>query len=180
MRYAEANWENVFCLYQVVAETNIRVRKKPKSRAKKVLEKVRPQFELLYGASFPDTPNPKPGQGPFAAASTWPKVGLLKHMGYTTGQENPGDVARRDVLRKCFEGPIPNVHEPEYMKGWGGDKTPNRLSKMAWSLATFANNQILNNSGHVDNASRCWIEDLEWLRKEFYEGHFGFPWPSLP
>jgi hypothetical protein len=60
------------------------------------------------------------------------------------------------------------------------NKTPIRLSKMAWSLASFASNKILMNGGHVDDASRLWKEDLEWLRREFYEGHFGFPWPAYP
>ncbi len=178
LRYAEANWENVFCLYEIVAEASIRVRNNPRSRAKTVLEKVRPQFESLYHDSFPDAPDPKPGPGPFPDPANWPQVGVLKQMGYTTGQDNPGEAARRNILRRCFEGPIPNVHEPEYMRQWGGDKTPVRLSKMAWSLASFANNKILNDNGHVDDASRCWMEDLEWLRKKFYEGHFGFPWPD--
>jgi hypothetical protein len=177
--HAQTNWDDVFCLYQIVAEASIRVWKNPRSRAKKVLEKVRPRLELLYGATFPDDPNPEPGAGPFPDPASWPKVGLLKHMGYTTGQNDPGTNARRKILRKCFEGPIPNVYDPEYMKGWSRDKTPIRLSKMAWSLASFASNRILMNGGHVDDASRLWKEDLEWLRREFYEGHFGFPWPSL-
>jgi hypothetical protein len=133
----------------------------------------------MCGATFPDDPNPEPGVGSFPDSSSWPKVGLLKHMGYTTGKDDPGTTARREILRKCFEGPIPSVHGPDYMKEWGRDKTPIRLSKMAWSLASFASNKILMNGGHVDDASRLWKEDLEWLRREFYEGHFGFPWPSL-
>jgi hypothetical protein len=28
------------------------------------------------------------------------------------------------------------------MKEWGRDKTPTRLSKMAWSLASFASNRM--------------------------------------
>lgn len=35
------------------------------------------------------------------------------------------------------------------------------------------------NGGQVDDASRLWKEDLEWLRTEFYEGHFGFPLAQL-
>ena len=179
IRHAQANRDDVFCLYQIVAEAKIRVWKNPKSRAKKVLKEVKPRLEFVYGATFPDDPNPEIGAGSFPDTSSWPKVGLLKHMGYTTGQDDPGETARREILRKCFEGPIPNVHDQDYMKAWGGDKTPTRLSKMAWSLASFASNKILMNSGHVDNASQLWKEDLEWLRREFYEGHFGFPWPSL-
>jgi hypothetical protein len=101
------------------------------------------------------------------------------HGGYSTGNADPGTAARRKILRKCFEGPVPNVHGPDYMQEWGRNKTLQRLSKMAWSIATFASNQINKNGGHVDEASRLWKEDLQWLRKEFYEGHFGFPWPSL-
>jgi hypothetical protein len=179
LRLAEANWNDVFCLYQIAAEARIRVWKKPKSKANGVLETVRPQLEKLYGHTFPDDPDPQPGPGPFPDASKWPKVGLLKHMGYSTGNADPGTATRRKILRKCFEGPVPNVHGPDYMQEWGRNKTPQRLSKMAWSIATFASNQINKNGGHVDEASRLWKEDLQWLRTEFYEGHFGFPWPSL-
>jgi hypothetical protein len=60
MRHAQTNWDEVFCLYQVVAEARIRVRKNPKSRAKRVLEEVGPRLELMCGATFPDDPNPEP------------------------------------------------------------------------------------------------------------------------
>jgi hypothetical protein len=179
LRHAQTNWDDVFCLYQIVAEARIRVWKRPNSRAKKILQKVRPQLELLCGATFPDDPNPEPGPGPFPDSSSWPKVGVLKHMGYTAGREGPAEPARRKILRQCFQGPIPNVHDPYYMKGWGRDRTLIRLSKMAWSLASFASNRIRMNAGLIDDASRLWKEDLKWLRKEFYEDHFHFPWPSL-
>jgi hypothetical protein len=113
MRHAQTNWDEVFCLYQIVAEARIRVRKNPKSRAKRVLEEVGPRLELMCGATFPDDPNPEPGVGSFPDSSSWPKVGLLKHMGYTTGKDDPGTTARRKILRKCFEGPIPSVHGPD-------------------------------------------------------------------
>ena len=32
--HAQANWEDVFCLYEIVAEAKIRVRENPKSKAK--------------------------------------------------------------------------------------------------------------------------------------------------
>jgi hypothetical protein len=70
----------------------------------------------LYGATSPDDPNPEIGAGPFPDTASWPKVGLLKHMGYTTGEDDPGETARRKILRKCFEGPIPSVHDQDYMK----------------------------------------------------------------
>src|SRR5262245_55170374 len=98
--HAQANWDDVFCLYQIVAEARIRVRKNPNSKAKKVLEEVRPRLEFLYGATFPDDPNPEPGAGSFPDSSSWPKVGLLKRMGYTTGQDDPGTAARREILRR--------------------------------------------------------------------------------
>src|SRR5689334_15816510 len=77
LRDAKTHWDDVFCLYQIVAEATIRVRKNPNSRAKRVLEEVKPQLELLYGATFPDDPNPEPGSGSFPDASNWPQVGLL-------------------------------------------------------------------------------------------------------
>ncbi len=139
LRLAEANWNDIFCLYQIVAEARIRVWKKPKSKANGVLETVRPQLEKLYGHTFPDDPDPQPGPGPFPDASKWPKVGLLKHMGYSTGNADPGTATRRKILRKCFEGPVPNVHGPDYMQEWGRNKTPQRLSKMAIVSRTRCN-----------------------------------------
>src|SRR5690606_12862026 len=112
-------------------------------------------------------------------ADGWPKVGLLKYMGYTAGGDDPGTAARQRVLRRCFSGPIPNVHDKYYMLSWGRNGTPRRLSKMAWSLASFAANRMRMNNGAIDDATRLWKRDLAWLRAEFYEGHFGFPWPRL-
>jgi hypothetical protein len=40
IRHAQANWDDVFCLYQIVAEARIRVWKNPKSKAKKVFEQA--------------------------------------------------------------------------------------------------------------------------------------------
>lgn len=179
LKHAKANWDNAFCLYQLVAESRIRIAKNPTSNAVSVLAEISPRFEELVGVTFPDDPNPEPGSNDFVDANNWPKVGLLKYMGYTTGSDDPGTAARQRILRRCFSGPVPNVHDKDYMRSWGRNGTPRRLSKMAWSLASFAANRMRMNGGAVDSATRLWKRDLAWLRTEFYEGHFGFPWPRL-
>jgi len=179
LQHAKANWDNIFCLYQIVAECRIRVSKNSKSNAASVLAVTLPRFEEMISATFPDEPNSQAGTNPFGDADDWPKVGLLKYMGYTTGNEDPGTAARQRILRRCFHGPISNVHDKDYMLSWGGDATPRRLSKMAWSIASFAANRMRMNNGATDNPTRLWKRDLAWLRTEFYEGHFGFPWPRF-
>lgn len=62
-RVAEENSDDVFTLFAVVAESNIRVRKKPTSKAKKVLEPARERLMELIEFEFPDEPDALPGEG---------------------------------------------------------------------------------------------------------------------
>lgn len=46
-------------------------------------------------------------------------------------------------------------------------------------VASFANNALRKSGGHRTEAVETWSEDVAWLRKTFYEEHFGFPWPDI-
>jgi len=176
---ADQAWDDVFTLLALFFEARIRVRKNPLSAADSVVRKVTPRLAELATRPFPEEPDALPGYGPFGDTSDWPKEGLLAHMGYHVGSRGPGTTRRRALLRSVFEGPLPNVVSPEYMVGWGSDRTLQRLYKLAWSIASFANARLRNTGGEADAAVTSWAEDLDWLRATFYEGHFGFPWPDL-
>ena len=52
--------------------------------------------------------------------------------------------------------------------------------KLAWSIAKFAESRLRKNGGNHDQATRAWVDDLRWLKTEFYEGYFSFRWPLVP
>ena len=178
-RVAEENPDDVFTLFAVVAESNIRVRKKATSKAKKVLDPARERLMELIEFEFPDEPDALPGEGNLGSTVNWPQEGLLSAMGYRVGAKDPGRAARRTILKQVFDGPVVSVWSREYMAEWGQDKSVQRLSKMAWSIASFANNMLKKTGGVPNDAVTSWAEDLEWLRRTYYERHFGFPWPPL-
>lgn len=119
-----------------------------------------------------------PEEGSGNLAPEWPQIGLLKHMGYRVGSNGRPATQRRTILRRVFEEEtLPNVESPEYMEGWGKAASGRRLWKMANSIAAFCrNNKRKRNPSEQSIAE--WEEDLEWLRKEFYTGRFGFEWPT--
>lgn len=128
---------------------------------------------------FPDPPNAVPGEGNLEDPDSWPQVGLLAHMGYRVGSKDPGLSRRRQILERVFRGAIPRVNSADYMREWGADETWPRLYKLAWSIATFGNNELRKKSGRSQLAITTWSDDLEWLRQRFYFSHFNFPWPSM-
>jgi len=176
---AEASLDDALTLFGLLAEANIRLRKNPGSRSIEVTRLVAPRLQELVARPFPEEPDAVPGVGAFGDSYEWPQVGVLRQLGYQVGGRDPGTSTRRKILRRVFEGPIPAVYSPEYMTSWGMDRSVARLQKMAWSIATFAINRLRALGGEPDEACRTWSEDLGWLRSEFYEGHFGSPWPEI-
>lgn len=176
---AQAEWDDVFTLAAIFFEAQLRVRKRPSSRAWTVVDEVGPRLSELLARQFPRDPDARPGQEPFVDSMGWPQVGVLKQHGYTVGAGSPGEAARRAALSHVFRGPLDPIESPEYMEGWGSDQSWTRLHKMAWSIAAFANSRLRRQGGLHDATTRMWSSDLEWLRTTYYEGHFGFPWPDF-
>jgi hypothetical protein len=176
---AEDAWDDAITLYSIWSEATHRVKRNSASRAQNVIDIVQPRLVELLGNIFPREPDPPLGDNSLDT-TTWPQDGLLKHMGYTAGQHDPGTSERRRILRRIFFGPIPNVLDAAYMQQWGRDKSTGRLRKLAWTIASFANNRLRANHGRPDSVADNWCADLEWLRKEIYEGYFDFPWPPVP
>jgi hypothetical protein len=175
---AKQDWDELTTLFAVFSEARQRVTRNPASKATKVIESVEPRLNDLVKNMFPPDPEGEPGVDGLGPVN-WPQVGLLRHMGYTVGQDDPGEARRRAILRRVFHGPIPSVNDPAYMSEWGRDASAKRLHKLAWSIASFCVQRLRRNNGKEDNATHLWKHDLQWLKNEFYIGYFGFPWPTL-
>lgn len=109
----------------------------------------------------------------------WPKVGLLKHMGYKVGNGGIKKVKQRQkILKKVYvSSDLPVVKSRSYMDEWGKAKSCKRLQKMANSLATFYKNARRRHD--PPTLAIChWKTDLDWIHEEFYRGHCSFSWPS--
>ena len=178
LEVAKEDWDEVTTLYAVCSEARVRVMQNPDSKAHQVLEETQPQLERILESLLPPEPEGAKGYDELDAAG-WPKIGVLKRSGYTVGRDDPGEVARRDVLQRVFQQPVPLVFDPVYVAEWGRDGSAKRLRKMAWSIATFCVNRLRANRGEDDALTLRWRRDLDWLRVTFYEGYFGFPWPSV-
>jgi len=120
---------------------------------------------------------PGPGDGGPGDPDTWPKVGLLKYLGYRVGVTGTIQSKRQEILGEVFTSPLPNVHSIECMEEWGSPGSSRRLEKMANSIASFARN-AKRSSLPRETAICDWEEDLAWLKEEFYRGRFTFQWPT--
>ena len=102
-----------------------------------------------------------------------PNTGVLGHLGYKVGERGLKAPERRSILTEVFNSKLPNINSQEYMQGWGQPKSKERLKKMADSMAAFCQSQKRRGN---DLAAFHYEEDLNWLRKKFYAGHFNFRW----
>lgn len=66
----------------------------------------------------------------------------------------------------------------KYMKSWGEPESPKRLKRIADNIASYPGG-MSNRPNPSEQAIEDWESDLEWLRKEFYHGHFTFQWPGM-
>ena len=106
----------------------------------------------------------------------WPDEGVLKNNGYKVGRTGKRREERRRILTKVLTTKLNNVDSLKYMNQWGTPSSGNRLKKMADSVASFARSaQRMNNP--PQQAIADWVEDLDWLKKTYYNGRFNFDWP---
>ena len=105
--------------------------------------------------------------------------GVLSFLGYRVGRSGVGKRKRHAVLVYTFNDRLPMVGSLEYMEEWGKPKSGKRLKKMADSLASFARNGQSNERQDMSEAVNQWIDDLAWLKSEYYDGKFDrkFRWP---
>src|SRR4029434_5950657 len=72
----------------------------------------------------------------FRLSPTPRATGLLKYMGYTTAWIVLAETARHKILRKCFQGPIPNVHE-RFVRFWPGADIVLRPAYWLFTLSVY-------------------------------------------
>jgi hypothetical protein len=102
----------------------------------------------------------------------------LHVLGYRVGRTGEDTVTRRRILRRAFTGELPKVDTIEYMESWGKPGSPKRLKKIADNIASYSGG-MRNRPNPSEEAIEDWESDLEWLREEFYHGHFTFHWPGM-
>lgn len=107
--------------------------------------------------------------------------GMLSYLEYRVGHTHgePTQV-RQAILRRVFEATLPPVFDSAYMLEWGPNGSYVRLQKMAVSIAAFCRNSKRRKDGSREDAIREWEQDLDFLHRHFYVGHFhfGFAWPT--
>ena len=126
---------------------------------------------------WPTTNAPISKYGSSGVQFHWEGEGLLSYVGYKVGHHGESIKIRQSILDAVFHNPLPNVISNEYMNEWGARQTPQRLKKMAESIAAFTRNNKRRDAD-MDEAIRNWEEDLEYLYNEYYVGKFNFGWPE--
>lgn len=143
-----------------------------------------PALEFLAGEAFrwpavtvPDTSSVTP----LAVGDLGVVESPLHVLGYKVGVTSPLDLrGRRDVLRDAFERrELPFVESNSYMSRWGTKRSHQRLWRIATHLAHMLNGPV-GRDYRKPQARRDWIEDLRWLKREFYDRRrFKFTWPDV-
>jgi len=110
----------------------------------------------------------------------WPRIGLMKALGYEVGRSGIQDKKkRRQILKEIYEKEnLPSVKSRAYLSKWGSPHSCARLEKMANSIATFCRNAKRDEKKDKTVAIEHWEEDLEWIKTKFYRDHCQFWWPS--
>ena len=109
----------------------------------------------------------------------WLEEGLLKYMGYRVGgTEGLSKAVRERILVEIFQGGIPPVFPHEYLNEWSDSGTPQRLKKLAETIAALTRNAKRRRDSRMATAVMHWEQDLEFLYYEYYVEKFHFGWPS--
>ncbi len=89
IREAEENWDSLGHLALVATELEYR---KLRQRHRDARVRIVARRDELIDAWFRwMQANAQPGASALPLEANWPQVGVLKHMGYTTGQNGRGD-----------------------------------------------------------------------------------------
>ncbi len=114
-----------------------------------------------------------------AKLSKAPKQGVLKRFGYQVGAQGPMRRERQKILARVFaySGPL-DIEGVDWAE-WGAGESAERLQKICNTLyALKANLERKQARGRNDAAISDYSRDLEFLKTNFYDGCFEFPWPD--
>ena len=110
----------------------------------------------------------------------WVERSPLHLLGYHVGTTSQlTERQRRELLKKCFEAKkleFTDESSEEYQRRWGRGGSAQRLYRMAVHIKWLADGQ--GKDFRKPKARLDWINDLEWLRKNFYHSmKRRFEWP---
>jgi hypothetical protein len=103
--------------------------------------------------------------------------GMLSFFEYRVGNHGLSSDERREILDAIFEQELPPVLDPEVMGTWGEPETPERLRRMARSLAFLTRSAKLREDMDYGAAIADWEDDLDYLYDTYYVDRFDFAWP---
>ena len=104
---------------------------------------------------------------------------MLSFLGYHVGetQPTPRDI-RWCILEYAFEYHLPPLNDLDYFLKWGSPRTPQRLYRLANTLAAFTRNAKRREGMSFTSAIEDWESDLVLLREKYYLNFFRFGWPA--
>ena len=97
--------------------------------------------------------------------ATLPKIGMLRTLGYSVGENGVKTKLRREILDYIMEGPLPIVESPAYTFEWGEPLTNTRFHKLTRSLRAFIDGA--ENREGMEKSMIEWMEDLEYLESMY-------------
>lgn len=118
------------------------------------------------------------GKGVYKAER--PEKGILATLGYHVGNEGVSLSKRRKILDFILTRNLPVVQSPAYMQQWGAPGSPERLWKLASTIAYLAREKRSFKNESYAKAILEWEADMDWLYQEYYlPGQYAFKWPAL-
>ena len=163
---------NPYGLLEILYELAFRSRPGAVQTRELVIERLNELIE----EGFPWPRTTAPTSDGYIDADNWPQKGMLSHLGYHVGESGLYEDNRRNILDFTYTGELPNFNDQSYMDQWAKPRTSARLRKMAESIGAFCRNMKRNDPNSL--AVKEWEADLEYLRNEYYIGHYDFTWPS--
>lgn len=107
----------------------------------------------------------------------------LHKIGYRVGRTDGAPTStRREILDSAFNEKLPHVESKDYMAEWGQPGSRRRLRRIARLIAWQVGGARgrAEKLGHdMSAATRDWLDDLEWMKRDLYEPWMRFRWPDI-
>ncbi|MEZ9819875.1 putative dsRNA-binding protein [Shewanella sp. 10N.286.45.A1] len=107
----------------------------------------------------------------------WPKVGILRAVGYRVGKNGEKQYTRHTLLGYVLSEKLPLVDGKRYMAQWEHPNTTSRLKKLANTIAALTRNAKRKNMDMNISISN-WEADLNWLKEKYYDSDIDWGWPK--
>lgn len=141
-----------------------------------------PALEYLIEAGFewPEIILEEDYGEPVYLRGSWERVeeSPLYRMGYQVGiTHGQPRSKRRSLLKKAYEGEIPEVEDDDYMEEWSLPGRSKRLWRIAHHIAWLIRSRQTIPS--MRYAVKDWQDDLDWMEEQFYTTRMRFKWPGV-